>query len=112
MPTFGRCERLDIELELGAVVGTPSALGSPITLEQAEDMIFGYVLLNDWSARDIQAWEYQPLGPFQGKAFGTTISPWVITKAALSPFEPRRLIGKRRCSATWSNRSHRVTTLS
>lgn len=86
VPTFGRCERLDIELELGAVVGTPSALGSPITLEQAEDMIFGYALLNDWSARDIQAWEYQPLGPFQGKAFGTTISPWVITKAALEPF--------------------------
>ena len=86
VPTFGRCERLDIELELGAVVGTPSALGSPITLKQAEDMIFGYVLLNDWSARDIQAWEYQPLGPFQGKAFGTTISPWIITKAALEPF--------------------------
>ncbi len=85
-PTFGPCKRLDIELEMGAVIGTPSKMGQPISVQQADDMIFGYVLLNDWSARDIQAWEYQPLGPFQAKAFATSISPWVITKAALEPF--------------------------
>ena len=86
VPHFGASRRMDIELEMGAVVGTGSALGKPITTAEADDMIFGYVLLNDWSSRDIQAWEYQPLGPFQGKAFGTTISPWVVTKAALEPF--------------------------
>ncbi len=86
MPSFGASKRLDIELELGAIVGTGSTLGQPITVAQADDMIFGYVLLNDWSARDIQGWEYQPLGPFQGKAFGTTISPWIVTAAALEPF--------------------------
>jgi len=85
-PVFGPTKRLDIELEMGAIVGTPSAFGDPITTDQADKMIFGYVLLNDWSARDIQAWEYQPLGPFQGKAFGTSISPWIVTKAALEPF--------------------------
>lgn len=86
MPTFGPCKRLDIELEMGAVVGLPSQMGKPISVDEADDMIFGYVLLNDWSARDIQAWEYQPLGPFQAKAFATTISPWVVSKAALAPF--------------------------
>ncbi|PIE09736.1 MAG: fumarylacetoacetase [Rhodobacterales bacterium] len=86
MPSFGPCKRLDIELELGAVVGMPCDMGAPITTAQADEMIFGYVLLNDWSARDIQAWEYQPLGPFQGKAFATSISPWIVTKAALEPF--------------------------
>ena len=85
-PSFGPCARLDIELEMGAVVGTPNAMGEPVTVDEADDMIFGYVLLNDWSARDIQTWEYQPLGPFQAKAFATTISPWVVTKAALEPF--------------------------
>ncbi len=85
-PTFGPCKRLDIELEMGAVVGTSSKMGHPISVQQADDMIFGYVLLNDWSARDIQAWEYQPLGPFQAKAFATSISPWIITKAALEQF--------------------------
>ncbi len=85
-PTFGPCKRLDIELEMGAVVGIPSKMGHPISVQQADDMIFGYVLLNDWSARDIQAWEYQPLGPFQAKAFATSISPWIITKAALEQF--------------------------
>ncbi|WP_158966128.1 fumarylacetoacetase [Chachezhania sediminis] len=85
-PSFGPCRRLDIELELGAIVGTGSDMGQPITLDQADAMIFGYVLLNDWSARDIQAWEYQPLGPFQAKAFATSISPWIVTKAALEPF--------------------------
>jgi fumarylacetoacetase len=86
MPSFGPCKRLDIELEMGAIVGTASELGHPVTVAQADEMIFGYVLLNDWSARDIQAWEYQPLGPFQAKAFATSISPWIVTRAALEPF--------------------------
>jgi len=86
MPSFGPTKRLDIELEMGAIVGTGSTLGQPISVSQADDMIFGYVLLNDWSARDIQGWEYQPLGPFQGKAFGTSISPWIVTAEALAPF--------------------------
>lgn len=86
MPSFGPSMRLDIELEMGAIVGTASEFGQPITVDQADDMIFGYVLLNDWSARDIQGWEYQPLGPFQGKAFGTSISPWIVTAAALEDF--------------------------
>lgn len=85
-PLFGPCKRLDIELEFGAVVGQGNEMGQPISVAQAEAMIFGYVLLNDWSARDIQAWEYQPLGPFQAKAFATSISPWVVPKAALEPF--------------------------
>ncbi|MCY4306057.1 MAG: fumarylacetoacetase [Aestuariivita sp.] len=83
-PRFGPSARFDIELEIGAVVGVPS--NGPITVSQADDNIFGYVLLNDWSARDIQAWEYQPLGPFQSKATATSISPWIVTKAALDPF--------------------------
>jgi fumarylacetoacetase len=86
MPGFGPCKRLDIELEMGAVVGMPSEMGKRVSVDEADDMIFGYVLLNDWSARDIQAWEYQPLGPFQAKAFATTISPWVVTRSALAPF--------------------------
>ena len=86
LPSFGPSKRLDIELEMGAVVGKSSDMGHPISVAQADDMIFGYVLLNDWSARDIQAWEYQPLGPFQAKAFATSISPWIVTKAALEPF--------------------------
>ena len=93
LPVFGPSVRLDFELELGAVVGTPSTFGKPLTVAEADAMIFGYVLLNDWSARDIQAWEYQPLGPFQAKAFATSISPWVVPKAALEPFrvdEPKR----------------------
>ncbi|MBO9452588.1 fumarylacetoacetase [Tropicibacter sp. R16_0] len=86
MPSFGPSKRLDIELEMGAIVGTGSDFGQPITVDEADAMIFGYVLLNDWSARDIQGWEYQPLGPFQGKAFGTSISPWIVTAAALESF--------------------------
>ena len=85
-PAFGPTRRLDLELELGAVVGTPSAMGERLTVAEADAAIFGYVLLNDWSARDVQAWEYQPLGPFQSKAFATTISPWIVTAAALAPF--------------------------
>ena len=86
MPSFGPCKRLDIELEIGAIVGTSTEMGTRINVAQADAMIFGYVLLNDWSARDIQAWEYQPLGPFQAKAFATSISPWIVTPAALAPF--------------------------
>jgi len=86
LPSFGPCQRLDLELEMGAIVGTASELGHPVSVAQADEMIFGYVLLNDWSARDIQAWEYQPLGPFQAKAFATSISPWIVTRAALEPF--------------------------
>jgi len=86
LPSFGACKRLDFELEMGAVIGQPSAMGETLTEAQAEAMIFGFVLLNDWSARDIQQWEYVPLGPFQGKAFATSISPWVVTSAALEPF--------------------------
>jgi fumarylacetoacetase len=85
-PTFGPCQRLDFELEMGVVVGQASAMGDMLTAEQAEDMIFGFTLLNDWSARDIQQWEYVPLGPFQAKAFGTSISPWIVTREALEPF--------------------------
>ncbi|MCY1126647.1 fumarylacetoacetase [Frigidibacter sp. RF13] len=85
-PRFAPSARFDIELELGAVVGLPSEHGQPVTVAEADSMIFGYVLLNDWSARDIQAWEYQPLGPFQSKATATTISPWIVMKAALEPF--------------------------
>jgi fumarylacetoacetase len=77
---------LDIELEMGAIVGKSNALGQQISWSEADAAIFGYVLLNDWSARDIQAWEYQPLGPFQAKAFATSISPWIVTQAALEPF--------------------------
>jgi fumarylacetoacetase len=85
-PTFGTSRRLDFELEMGAVIGQPSPMGEMLTEAQAEEMIFGFVLLNDWSARDIQQWEYVPLGPFQGKAFATSISPWVVTREALEPF--------------------------
>jgi len=83
-PIFAPSRRFDIELELGAVVGVAS--DGPVTVAEADAMIFGYVLLNDWSARDIQAWEYQPLGPFQAKATATTISPWIVMAQALQPF--------------------------
>ncbi len=84
LPAFLPCRRFDLELEMGAIVGTAS--DGPITVQEADDNIFGYVLLNDWSARDIQAWEYQPLGPFQAKSTATSISPWIVTKPALEPF--------------------------
>ncbi|HMC14459.1 MAG TPA: fumarylacetoacetase [Albitalea sp.] len=85
-PQFGPCKRLDYELEVGALIGAGNALGEPIAMTQADDQWFGLVLLNDWSARDIQAWEYQPLGPFLAKNFATTLSPWVVTAEALAPF--------------------------
>ncbi|KRQ97469.1 fumarylacetoacetase [Bradyrhizobium jicamae] len=86
LPSFGPCKRLDFELEMGVVVGQPSDMGEMLTEKQAEEMIFGFVILNDWSARDIQQWEYVPLGPFQAKVFATSISPWVVTREALEPF--------------------------
>jgi fumarylacetoacetase len=85
-PIFGASKRLDIELELGIFVGSGNALGDPIPMTQAEDHVFGICLLNDWSARDLQAWEYQPLGPFLAKNFASTISPWVVTLEALAPY--------------------------
>lgn len=84
LPVFGPSKRFDFELEFGAVIGTPSQ--GLVSMAEAEEMIFGYVLLNDWSARDIQRWEAQPLGPFQAKATATTISPWIVSCAALEPF--------------------------
>ncbi|WP_373320960.1 fumarylacetoacetase [Paraburkholderia flagellata] len=85
-PVFGACRKLDIELETGFIIGRGNALGEPIACENAEDHIFGMVLLNDWSARDIQQWEYVPLGPFNAKTFASTISPWIVTLDALEPF--------------------------
>jgi fumarylacetoacetase len=87
-PEFGPSRRLDIELEAGFVIGTPSAMGEPVPVERALDHVFGVVLVNDWSARDIQAWEYQPLGPFLGKSFATSVSHWVVPLAEL---EERRV---------------------
>jgi fumarylacetoacetase len=85
-PVFGPTERLDIELELGFVTGPGNELGSSIPTSEAAEHVFGFVLVNDWSARDIQRWEYQPLGPFLGKSFATSISPWVVPLDALEPF--------------------------
>jgi len=85
-PSFGSSKRLDFELELGFVIGPGNPLGRPIPISKARDQIFGVALLNDWSARDIQAWEYQPLGPFLGKSFASTLSPWIVTMEALEPF--------------------------
>ncbi|GLC93428.1 fumarylacetoacetase [Cupriavidus sp. TA19] len=85
-PVFSACRKLDFELEMGFIVGKESALGEPVSTADAPAHMFGLVLLNDWSARDIQQWEYVPLGPFNSKGFGTSISPWVVTMDALEPF--------------------------
>lgn len=85
-PGFGPCQRLDYELELGIFVGPGNEQGRRISIEDAEDHVFGLCILNDWSARDLQAWEYQPLGPFLAKNFASTISPWIVTLEALAPF--------------------------
>ncbi|MDZ5458463.1 fumarylacetoacetase [Azohydromonas lata] len=85
-PSLAPSKRLDIELELGIFVGPGNAQGEPVPMEQAEDHVFGICLFNDWSARDIQAWEYQPLGPFLSKSFASTLSPWVVTLEALAPY--------------------------
>ena len=86
VPTFGPSRQLDFELEMAFVVGTGSELGTPIPIAQAEEHIFGLCLFNDWSARDLQSWEYVPLGPFLGKNFGSSVAPWVVTLDALEPF--------------------------
>jgi fumarylacetoacetase len=86
VPSFGPSRSLDYELEVGFFVGKGNRLGEPVPIAEAESHIFGLCLLNDWSARDIQAWEYQPLGPFLAKNFATTVSPWVVTMEALEPF--------------------------
>lgn len=85
-PTFGHCRNLDYELELGIWIGPGNEIGHPIPIDAAPGHIAGFCLLNDWSARDIQRWEYQPLGPFLGKNFHTTVSPWIVTPEALAPF--------------------------
>lgn len=86
-PIFAPCKKLDMELELGMFIARSSQLGKPISIDNAEEHIFGFVLMNDWSARDIQMWEYVPLGPFNAKNFGTSISPWVVLADALEPFK-------------------------
>jgi fumarylacetoacetase len=85
VPTYGPSRRLDIEAELGFVVGSPSRLGEPVPMDRTDEHLFGAVLVNDWSARDIQSWEYVPLGPFLGKSFATSVSPWVVPFEALEP---------------------------
>ena len=85
-PNFGPCRNLDYELELGVWIGPGNAPGEPIPIAAAADHVAGFCLLNDWSARDVQAWEYQPLGPFLAKSFATTVSPWIVTPEALEPF--------------------------
>ena len=86
VPEFGPSRRLDFELEMAFIIGKPTKMGDSVSTEDAEDYIFGMVLFNDWSARDIQAWEYVPLGPFLGKNFASSISPWIVTLEALEPF--------------------------
>lgn len=86
-PSFGSCKLLDFELEMACFIGPGNRLGEPIPVEKADEHIFGMVLMNDWSARDIQKWEYVPLGPFLAKNFSTTVSPWVVTMEALEPFK-------------------------
>jgi len=86
-PVFSACRKLDFELETGFIIGKPNNLGEPIAIENAWDHIFGMVLFNDWSARDLQQWEYVPLGPFNAKTFASSISPWIVTMEALEPFK-------------------------
>lgn len=86
-PQFSACRKLDFELETGFIVGKANTLGEPIAIENAWDHIFGMVLFNDWSARDLQQWEYVPLGPFNAKTFASSISPWIVTLEALEPFK-------------------------
>jgi len=107
-PAFGPSRRLDYELELGIWIGPGNALGDPIPISEADRHVSGFCLLNDWSARDIQSWEYQPLGPFLSKNFGSTISPWVITPEALAPFrtaqDPRPEDDPRPLPYLWDDR--------
>lgn len=86
-PIFSECKKFDYEVEMGVILGKSNEMGRPIKVNEASDYVFGYVILNDWSARDVQAWEYVPLGPFTAKNFGSTISAWVVTPEALEPFK-------------------------
>ena len=88
-PSFGPTQALDYELEIGVVIGKNSTLGESIAVEKAEEYIFGFLLFNDWSARDIQSWEYVPLGPFLSKNFMSSVSPWIVTIEALSPYKTK-----------------------
>jgi fumarylacetoacetase len=110
-PTFSPSRRLDYELELGIWIGAGNALGGPIPIAEADQHVAGFCLLNDWSARDIQGWEYQPLGPFLSKNFATTLSPWVITPEALAPFrrpqDPRPEGDPRPLPYLWDDRDQR-----
>ena len=112
-PVFAQCKLLDYELEFGAFVGTGNAMGERITMTNAMNHLFGLVILNDWSARDIQKWEYQPLGPFNAKNFATTISPWIVTVDALAPFRlsgPTRLAGDPKILEDTTNLERILTT--
>lgn len=108
IPTFQPSARLDFELEIGVVIGQGNKQGQPISIEKAEDHVFGLTLFNDWSARDLQAWEYQPLGPFLSKNFASTLSPWIVTIEALSPFrqEFKRTDGEPQPLAYLSSKSN------
>src|SRR5262249_57059374 len=86
-PVLGQSKSFDYELEMAFLIGPGNSLGEPVPIDRAADHIFGMVLMNDWSARDIQAWEYQPLGPFLAKNFATRLSPWVVTLEALEAFK-------------------------
>jgi fumarylacetoacetase len=92
VPAYRPARSLDYELELGFFIGERNALGTPVPVGEAQGRVFGYCLLNDWSARDVQAWEYQPLGPFLAKNFCTTVSPWIVTAEALAPFKTRAYV--------------------
>jgi fumarylacetoacetase len=110
-PTYGPCRKLDYELELAVWIGPGNSWGEPIPIGEASDHIFGLGLVNDWSARDIQQWESQPLGPFLGKNFGSTVSPWVVTTEALAPFRttqpPRPEGDPRPLTHLWDERDQR-----
>ena len=89
--SFGPSKRLDFEVEFAALIGRGTHMGESIDVNRAEDHVFGFVLMNDWSARDIQSWESIPLGPFISKSFCTTVSPWVVTPEALAPFRTEQI---------------------
>ncbi|HEX7828079.1 MAG TPA: fumarylacetoacetase [Thermoanaerobaculia bacterium] len=91
-PAFGPSKRLDYEMELGMFIGRGNALGEPIPVDRALEHVFGFCLVNDWSARDIQTWEYQPLGPFLAKNFATSVSPWIVTREALEPYRTKAFV--------------------
>lgn len=114
-PSFGPARRLDYELELGVWIGPGNALGKPFPIAEANEHIAGFCLLNDWSARDLQAWEYQPLGPFLAKSFHTSVSPWVVTAEALAPFRiaqpPRPEGDPRPLPYLWSDDDQRAGAL-